>query len=74
MLDEHELDPDAGRKRASYLCPDALQLTGDRILGVLRGEQGNPKFAGAHQVSDPWVWRLLRMDDPRNCEQNDRHD
>ena len=74
MLDEHELDPDAGRKRASHLCPHALQLTGDWIFGVLTGEQRNPNFAGAHQVSDPRVWSLLRMGDPRNGEQNDRHD
>jgi hypothetical protein len=66
MLDEHKPDPDAGRKRASHVCPYALQLTGRWIFGVLTREERNPNFAGSHQVSDPRVWRRLRMGHPRN--------
>jgi hypothetical protein len=73
MLDEHELDSDAGRKCAGHVCPHSLQLTGDWIFDVLTGEQRNPNPAGAHQVSDPPVWGLLRIGDPRNGEQNDRY-
>ena len=36
-------------------------LTGYWILGVLREEQRNPKFARAHEVRDPRVADLLRL-------------
>jgi hypothetical protein len=58
----------------AYLRPHALHFTGNGIFGVLPGEQCDPNFAGAHQVGDTRVWRLLRMSDPRSSEQNDRHD
>jgi hypothetical protein len=74
MFDEHDLDSDASRKRASHVCPHAFQLTGDWIFGVLPGEQRNPNFARAYQVSDPRVWSLLRVSRPRNGEQNGNHD
>ncbi len=74
MLDQHELDPEAGPKGASHVCPHALQLTGDWIFGVLTGEQRNPHFAGAHQIRNPRIRRLLGIGDMRNGEHNDRHD
>jgi hypothetical protein len=70
MLDKHELDPDTGGKRASHVCPYALQLTRDWILGVLRGEQGHSNFAGPHEVCDPRVGRLLGKGDRLSCKQN----
>jgi hypothetical protein len=70
MLDEHELDSDAGRKRTSHVCPHALHLTGDWVLGVLRGEQGHSNLAGSYEVGDPRVCCLLGIGDTWSYKQD----
>ena len=68
MSDQLDLNPEARRKCVSDLYghsprPVPAYLTGYWILGVLREEQRDPKFARAHEVRDPRVGGLLRFGD-----------
>jgi hypothetical protein len=60
MSDQLHLDSEASGKSARKLHGHEPgrkrpQLTGRRVLGVLRGKQRNPDFAGLHEVRDPRI-------------------
>jgi len=66
MSDQHELSAKARCERArerdhhNPTC-GALQLTGDRVSGVLRHEHSAAQFAGWPEIRDPLVLGLLRV-------------
>jgi hypothetical protein len=58
MLKQNQFDSDPPRECARDLDPCALQITGRRVLHVLRRKQPKAQLAGLDEVGDARVVRI----------------